>query len=171
MQVNPTLGEPDVWVINTWAVREIIVSDRLRLATVILALIAVAACSEDGTSTVGQQEVDLLAGSWQVISYTDGDNTVPWPEGINYWHFKNDGQCCTEDKNGYGYYVFSCGQVSRSLLLTEVYHSGFVRESQLVLSQDGDSLSSQRIEATGPGSDRIDLVRSADRDTTDCECD
>ena len=144
--------------------------DRLLLLAAIAVLVGVGACDDDGTSPVGRQEVARLAGSWVVISFTDGDNTIPWPEGI-YWHFKEDGQCCTEDQNGYGYYVFSCGQVSEGLVLTEEYHSGLVRESQLVISQDGDSLSAWKTEAGGPGSARIDLVRSASRAAANCNCD
>ena len=144
---------------------------RLLLLSALVALFRVGACSDDGAAPYGQQEIARLAGSWMVISYTDNDNTVPWPAGINYWHFKSDGQCCTEDRNGSGYYTFSCGQVSGGLLLTEEYHSGLVRESQLILSQDGDSLSSRRTAATGTGSDRVDLVRTTDRDATDCGCD
>ena len=143
-------------------------SDRFRLATATLALIAVTGCSEDSTAPSSH---DQLAGVWQVTSSTWGESTMLFPEGSTYWHFKSDGQYCIETRTGHGYGVFACGQVPRSLVLTVVFPSGTVRKSQLVLSEDGESLSSHTIEATGPAADRHDLVRSADRDATDCECD
>ena len=145
--------------------------DRFRLASAILALIAVVGCSEDSTAPSGQQEFDQLAGVWQVTSSTWGESTTLFPEGSTYWHFKSDGQYCIETRTGHGYDIWACGQVSPNLVLAVAAPSGAVRTSQLVLSEDGESLSSHIIEATGPAADRYDMMRSDDRDATDCECD
>jgi len=146
------------------------VNFRLGLTTVLLVLFAVAGCSEDVTTPSGQPEIDRLAGVWHVISDTWGETTRPWPEGSTYWHFKHDGHYCSETRVGHGYGITACGEVTRSLVLTEVFHTGTVKKFQLVLSEDGASLSSYIIEASGPTADRYDLVRSADRDAIDCEC-
>lgn len=141
-----------------------------RFSTVILALIAVAACSEDSTAPGGQQELDRVAGVWHVVSRTWNETTTPFPEGNTYWHFKNDGQYCSETITGHGYRIWACGEVTRSLVLTEIYPSEVIRKSQLVLAADGDSLSSRLIEATGPVSTRFDLVRAVDREAIACDC-
>lgn len=143
---------------------------RPRLAIAILALIAVAACSDNGTAPDGGDRFDRLAGVWHVISATWGQSTTDYPAGSAYWHFKNDGQYYIETRTGHGYGVFACGQATPKLTMTVVCPSGTVMKLRLILSEDGESLCSLLIEATGPAADRYDLVRTTDRETIDYDC-
>lgn len=143
---------------------------RLRLAIAILALIAVAACSDNSTAPDGGDRLDRLAGVWHVVSATWGQSTIDYPEGSTYWHFKNDGQYYIETRTGHGYGVFACGQVTPRFFMTVVCPSGTVEKSRLVLSEDGESLRSLLVEATGPAADRYDLLRTTDRETMDLDC-
>jgi len=173
---DPVAGEPNVRRTKNLKVAcsgllGDIMNQRLVLLAAVLALIFVAACSDNGTTPGDQEDVERLVGVWHVISVTSGETTTQLPEGNIYWHFKTGGEFCDENRNAYGeYMVLVCGEVGCDLVLSEEWQGEIIRKSQLVLSAGGDSLSTRIIEASVIAADRIDLVRADERDPVECEC-